>query len=388
MVDTETDGLSRPIHAVEIAAQRFEGLEQVGPPFRVFLNHDIPIPADAYAVHGYDREFLRVNGIDPRRAYENLWDYVGGARLAAHFAQYDWKQVLIPESARLGVAIKSDFGFCTWRLARRALPGHSTWSLDHLRSYYDLRCGRAHSASGDVEAVCDLITRVIRPELSRFGFTEPAHFAAFSKLPLKICRLITGGKAFGDPEEAIDVALEASLTQDRLLSEEEARREQLVQHIENCSEQRLQHLAVELGLWGDEVEVVFKNRRFRFTGTLLAASRKEAAAAVSARGGEAGKYWPPDYLILGGAAPGGSSLRSALVRLQQGAEGPVLISEEEFMAALHATPVLNEDGSLNPDLSQLRFTPHRATTRTGQFLRRRSAWAANPKRSLKVKSSD
>jgi hypothetical protein len=131
--------------------------------------------------------------------------------------------------------------------------------------------------------------------------------------------------------------------------------------------------------------VNYKGHRMDYRKFLAnAAKRREKAIAMR----EAGKYWPPDYLILGGAAPGGSSLRSALVRLQHGAEGPVLISEEEFMAALHATPVLNEDGSLNPDLSQLRFTPHRATTRTGQFLRRRSAWAANPKRSLKVKSSD
>lgn len=59
VVDTETDGLAQPIHAVEIAAQRMCGWEPEGKPFQILLNHDVPIDPAAEAVHGYSREYLR-----------------------------------------------------------------------------------------------------------------------------------------------------------------------------------------------------------------------------------------------------------------------------------------------------------------------------------------
>jgi len=43
IVDTETSGLSLPIYTVEIAAQKMRGWEKDGEPFRVFLNHNVPI---------------------------------------------------------------------------------------------------------------------------------------------------------------------------------------------------------------------------------------------------------------------------------------------------------------------------------------------------------
>lgn len=378
LVDTETDGLTAPIHAVEIAAQRFEGLVPTGQPFRVFLNHGIPIPWDAFSVHGYDQAFLEKNGIEPRKAYDEFWRYVNGARIAAHFAQYDWKQVLLPESARLGVKVTGEFGFCSWKLAKRSLPFHSTWSLDHLRAHYGLRCSRAHSAIGDVEAVGDLITRVIQPAIDGHGFRAPSHLAAFSTLPLKICRLITSGKTFQDPDDAIEAAWEESLTRERSLREAESERQRLINEIEYCHEDGLQRLAVDLGVFGDEIAVEFKGRSFRFTGTLIAAKRKEAEAATLARGAVVSKKWPPDYLVLGGAAPGGGSLRSALISRQEGAEKPVLLAEEDFFMALQESPVLNHDGSVNPELSRLTLTPHKPTVRTSLYLSGRSSWRASP----------
>jgi DNA polymerase III epsilon subunit-like protein len=61
LVDTETDGLWAPIHVVEIAAQRFQGLMPVGEPFRVFINHDIEISPAATMVHGYTTDFIKAN---------------------------------------------------------------------------------------------------------------------------------------------------------------------------------------------------------------------------------------------------------------------------------------------------------------------------------------
>src|SRR6185369_12273484 len=77
IIDTETDGLLDPIHVVEIAAQRMNGWDPVGEKFRVLLNHGIPIPPEATAVHGYTTEFLKQNGEDPFLAYDRFREFVG-----------------------------------------------------------------------------------------------------------------------------------------------------------------------------------------------------------------------------------------------------------------------------------------------------------------------
>lgn len=77
IIDTETTGLSQPIYSVEIAAQRMEGWEPVGEPFRILLNHDVYIEPEAEAVHGYTREYLRKNGVDPITAHGQFHDYCG-----------------------------------------------------------------------------------------------------------------------------------------------------------------------------------------------------------------------------------------------------------------------------------------------------------------------
>jgi hypothetical protein len=59
IVDTETDGLTDPIHVVEIAAQRMHGWEPVGEKFRVLLNHNIPNPRRPLAPpHSFPRPIL------------------------------------------------------------------------------------------------------------------------------------------------------------------------------------------------------------------------------------------------------------------------------------------------------------------------------------------
>jgi DNA polymerase III epsilon subunit-like protein len=59
IIDTETTGIAAPIYTLEIAAQRMRGLVPVGKPFQVFLNHEVDVPREAQAVHGYSRKFLQ-----------------------------------------------------------------------------------------------------------------------------------------------------------------------------------------------------------------------------------------------------------------------------------------------------------------------------------------
>ena len=119
IIDTETDGLLDPIHVVEIAAQRMNGWDPVGEKFRVLLNHGVPIPPEATAVHGYTTEFLRQQGEDPLVAHARFREFVGVLPLVAHNLSFDWNRALFQEWLRLGLEPAGQRGFCTLMLSRR-----------------------------------------------------------------------------------------------------------------------------------------------------------------------------------------------------------------------------------------------------------------------------
>jgi DNA polymerase III epsilon subunit-like protein len=174
IVDTETTGIVAPIYTVEIAAQRMRGLSPIGEPFRVFLDHDVNIPREAQAVHGYTRKFLRENGELPRQAHAAFADYVGGSPLAAYNLEYDYDKVLIPEWRRLGLVTSIARGFCLLRLTQKVLnPSPAgNYKLQSMRAHFGLPDRVAHSALGDVLTVVDLIGSVLVPHLHRLGLND------------------------------------------------------------------------------------------------------------------------------------------------------------------------------------------------------------------------
>jgi hypothetical protein len=227
---------------------------------------------------------------------------------------------------------------------------------------------------GDIQAVGDLISRIIQPRLNYAGFKSAPHIAAFSNLPVKICHLILSGGPSSDPDSAIEKALHEDSLNQKSNRESEKIQEQRLDSIERCEHTELQRLAAKLGFYGEEVEILFTNKLFMFTGTLMACKRKEAEAEIAKRGGSATEKWPPDYLVLGYAAPGGSKLRSALLERQEGKAKPIIISEEDFITSLQENPILNNDDSINSEASKLKFTPHKPTKITSQYLSGDIAW--------------
>ncbi len=211
IIDTETDGCRWPIHVVEICAQRMRGWEPWGEPFRVWLNHDVPIPREVVAIHGYDRAFLRRHGIDPHEAHRALCAYTGGLPFVAHNLAFDWDRVLVPEWTRLGLLDMAAFdfqlaaevppltaanafgrrGFCSVALARRVLgkeevPGHG---LQKLRAHFGLNAtGASHQALGDVQTTVELICHVLAPRLRGVGLDDFDAIAAFTRrTPVASC---------------------------------------------------------------------------------------------------------------------------------------------------------------------------------------------------------
>jgi putative phage-type endonuclease len=196
IVDTETDGLADPIHVVEIAAQRMRGWEPVGEKFRMLLNHNVPIPSAAVAIHGYTQEFLRKNGEDPLRAHASFRDFAGNLPIVAHNLSFDWNRALYPEWARLGLRPVGQRGFCSLMLSRRLVDETKSYSMDALRRTFGISNNFSHRAFADVDSLTSLFGQVFRPRLEGVGVSTFPDLVRFSsRTPVAKCLCAVRSKA-------------------------------------------------------------------------------------------------------------------------------------------------------------------------------------------------
>ena len=191
IVDTETNGLYPPIFVLEIAAQRMIGWEPAGEPFRILLNHDVPIDPAAQAIHGYSREFLREQGDDPVFAHEAFRTYAGDLPIVAYNVSFDWDRVLLPEYRRLRVPVAGSRGFCAMTLARRLIHETGNHRLETLKNHFSLHAGPSHRGLNDVLSVVALFRGVFRERLEPAGIVGFDSVARFSrKTPVAGCQAI------------------------------------------------------------------------------------------------------------------------------------------------------------------------------------------------------
>jgi putative phage-type endonuclease len=189
IIDTETDGLYEPIHVVEVSGQLMDGWDAVGEPFRMLLNHDVPIDPVAVAIHGYTQEYLRKHGEQPERVYELFREYARDYPLVAHNLSFDWNRCLEPEWARLGVPRIGQRGFCCMMLARRLVTETQSYRLEVLKECFQLTESRSHRAQNDVLTVVELFQRVYKPRLESAKLDTFDAVAAFTKqTPVAKCR--------------------------------------------------------------------------------------------------------------------------------------------------------------------------------------------------------
>jgi DNA polymerase III epsilon subunit-like protein len=181
IIDTETTGIQTPIYAVEIAAQRMQGWARAGAPFRVLLNHDVPIEPQAEAVHGYTRDYLRQHGLPPDGAHARFRDYVGALPLVAHNLSYDWDRVLRPEYERLRLPVAGRRGFCAMTLARRVVAETAGVGLAQLAAKFMRGRTVAHNALSDTLMVVELFEQVYGPRLERAGVNSFAAVTEFAR---------------------------------------------------------------------------------------------------------------------------------------------------------------------------------------------------------------
>ena len=196
VIDTETDGLYEPIHVVELSGQLMEGWERIGEPFQMLLNHNVRIPAEAVALHGYTQEYLSRHGQDPRQVHAAFREYARDYPLVAHNLSYDWNRCLEPEWARLGVPKVGQRGFCCMMLARRLVPEARSYRLDALKECFQLTPGQSHRAKSDVLTVVELFQKVYRQRLEPAGLDTFDAIAGFAKrTPVAKCLDMVRGRA-------------------------------------------------------------------------------------------------------------------------------------------------------------------------------------------------
>jgi hypothetical protein len=165
-----------------------DGWNAVGEPFRMLLNHNVPIPEAAFAIHGYSREYLKEHGRNPMTVYDAFRDYVGECPIVAHNLGYDWNRCLEPEWSRLGIPRIGQRGFCCMMLARRLVPETKSYRLDELKQCFRLTDSKSHNAKNDVITVVELFQRVYRLRLGVAGLDTFEAIAQFAKMtPVAKC---------------------------------------------------------------------------------------------------------------------------------------------------------------------------------------------------------
>ena len=347
LIDTETDGLYRPIHIIDIAAQKFDGLTPVGEPFQIFIDHGITISPVATAVHGYTTEFIAQNGVPPSEAYQKLRRYVESDPIAAHYLPFDWNQALLPELLRLGEESIGNRGFCSCMLSRRALPEHATHKLDYLREHYDLACCRPHSALGDVQTTTDLLTRVVFPRLKSIGYDSVDRVREFASLPMLVCKCLVQGLDYEEARSRVDAirkeaqrARNQERTKQRLIDE-------FVMEVES-GQRDVPELIAEFEMIDENPSIEFEGRTFLFTGKMASFTRPHAAGLIQQRGGSVSESKTVnssvDYLVLGedrekgwtSLIVGGKLTKAFLKRFKDPDSNYRIIREESFVTALNA----------------------------------------------------
>ena len=348
LVDTETDGLMSPIYAIEVAAQRFREFEPMGEPLRVFINHDIEIPEAAIAVHGYTTKFIKENGLAPKTAYDRLGKYISGDPIASHYLAFDWTRVLFPEWERLGINPLGSKGFCTWKLVKRALPEFPTHRLDFLRSQLGLKCSRAHSAIGDIEAVQDLLTRIVFPKLQERGVSTINEVIQFTQLHPLRCRCLIQGLDYKIELERVEEERALQKAENTAKRKEQEARERFIREVES-GQYPLPKLISDFDLIEEDPVIYFKDRVFQFTGKMEWGSRSEVGREVEKKNGRVSLAkqlaLETDYLVLGEDPDDGwtkrvAKLTQAFLRRLKGTNSSLrIILEKDFINALDSKPI-------------------------------------------------
>lgn len=160
VVDVETTGARTPhCRITEIGAYRIKGSSIVAE-FHRLVNPETPIPPFIVTLTGITDAMVERA---PRFAdiLHDWLEFIRCSTLVAHNAAFDLR-FLNNEIDRLfpGYRLANE-SICTVRLARRILPGLSSYRLSSLARYFDVRLDQHHRAAGDALATAQIFLQLL-----------------------------------------------------------------------------------------------------------------------------------------------------------------------------------------------------------------------------------
>ena len=163
VLDTETTGIDPADghRLVEIGCVELENHVPTGRILHIYLNPERDVPAEAEAVHGLSTKFLQDKPLFAE-TYTDLLDFIDGAKLVIHNAEFDIK-FLNAELSRVGhPGFKLKDAIDTLKIAREKFPG-SPANLDALCRRFGVdNSGREfHGALLDSELLAEVYLELL-----------------------------------------------------------------------------------------------------------------------------------------------------------------------------------------------------------------------------------
>jgi DNA polymerase-3 subunit epsilon len=153
IIDIETTGNnSKYGNITEFAVYQHNG-QKITNYFSTLINPGIDIPYYITKLTGIDNELVK-NAPKFYEVAKIIAELTAGRTFVAHNVQFDYR-FLKEEFGRLGYNFNRKI-LCTVQLARKFLPGHSSYSLGKLCSDLGIEINGRHRASGDALATVKL----------------------------------------------------------------------------------------------------------------------------------------------------------------------------------------------------------------------------------------
>ena len=154
VIDIETTGISHKHGKItEVAIYLHNGIE-ITDSFISLINPEQDIPYFITKLTGIDNHMVE-NAPKFYEVAKKIVELTAGRVFVAHNATFDYKFIK-EEFKRLGYNY-SRKTLCTVKMARKLLPGHSSYSLGKICSDLDITIDGRHRAGGDALATVKLL---------------------------------------------------------------------------------------------------------------------------------------------------------------------------------------------------------------------------------------
>ena len=153
--DTETTGTDTSNDdIIQIAAiELING--KVGETFEVYIKTDKDL-SETQEIHKISKEFIELNGLNRKEAFKKFKEFINGAILIAHNANFDIN-ILNANLNREKLSEIDNVYFDSIEITKRLFPKLSSYKLEYLLNYFQIEGTNSHNALDDVKATANLI---------------------------------------------------------------------------------------------------------------------------------------------------------------------------------------------------------------------------------------